>query len=79
MAEKNTCELKTVESREVRAVSDRHKSVKQKADQFSSPGPKIKSLLLWRITQSRGLQTLNREMLSVQGWPYRLRSVIQEN
>ena len=33
MAERNTCELKAAESREVQAVSDRHKSAKKKVDQ----------------------------------------------
>ena len=40
LAERNTCELKAVESREVRAVSDRHESVRRKADQLPSSGHK---------------------------------------
>ena len=40
LAERNTYELKAAESREVQAVSDRHETVKKKADQPPSSGPK---------------------------------------
>ena len=40
LAERNNCDLKAVESREVQAMSDRHKSVKKKGDQSPSSEPK---------------------------------------
>ena len=42
LAERNTCELKAAESRETQAVSDRHESVKRKADQPPNSGPNTK-------------------------------------